>query len=270
MSRLWTLRCVDDPPRKPRLPGAAGGRIRGLPMQPELLVEPSTTWFVDRPLAMSYRPTLVHGDAAASSHRRQPWTREHLRMGTRNSWPDIFLHRNPTFRPCGAEEGPSRPSTRGVASRAPLRCEGSAVDARGGRGALHPPSLSSTAHRPVSVLVRVFPPSPSEGGPCPSPRKIRHASQSFPSTPLLLVAICFSFPLPAERARPTFEPDSFRVCSFQASPIEPGSCPGQTTVSVPSQPLVTRALVLISIVSRRSKPRTRGLQGDTTDVGSGS
>ena len=176
----------------------------------------------------------------------------------------------PPFVRVAQRKGPPRPSTLREASRAPLRCEGSAVDARGGRGALHPPSLSSTAHRPVSVLVRVFPPSPSEGGPCPSPRKIRHASQSFPSTPLLLVAICFSFPLPAERARPTFEPDSFRVCSFQASPIEPGSCPGQTTVSVPSQPLVTRALVLISIVSRRSKPRTRGLQGDTTDVGSGS
>lgn len=53
MSCPRMLRCVDDPPRNPRLVGAAGGRIRGLPMRRKWLVVPSAVWFADRPVAMS-------------------------------------------------------------------------------------------------------------------------------------------------------------------------------------------------------------------------
>lgn len=72
------------------------------------------------------------------------------------------------------------------------------------------------------------------------PPRVRFAMPRRASPPPPSSSSPSALPSPSrwDRARPTFEPDSFRVCSFQAFPIEPGSCRGQTTVSVPSQPLV--------------------------------
>lgn len=200
MDWSWMLRCVDDQPLRRHPPGAEGGPGRVLPLRYDSLAEPSTVWFADRPLANCQLPiamcaffTLVYCDAVASSHQEQQRTHEHLHTSIENSWPIMFLHRNPTFCSCVAEEGPAPPiDSQGGLSCPPLVGEDLQRMPGMEGGALHPPSASSTAHRPASVLVRALslPPLAVRGWSVSLPPEDSPWSRrAFPPFPHVLVAL---------------------------------------------------------------------------------
>lgn len=103
------------------------------------------------------------------------------------------------------------------------------------------------------------------------PPRVRFAMprRASPPTPLLLVAICSSSPLPVGSGtsdlRTRLPSGLFLSSVSNRTRIVSGTDHGLGPISTARD----RALVLISIVSRRSEPRTRGLQSDTIDVGSG-